>query len=104
MQRILILSIDPEISWAKCVYWMYSILIEDGFGMNRDELMKKLEGSRIETRPFFYPIHVMPIHKISGKFPIAEKLSKSGINLPSGIKLQNEEIFKITKFIKSIIG
>ncbi|GEM_PF-4510766 len=35
---------------------MYSILIEDNFGMGRDELMKELEKKGIETRTFFIPI------------------------------------------------
>ena len=36
---------------AKNVYWMYSILIEDEFGMSRDELMLELEKKGIEQNP-----------------------------------------------------
>jgi len=92
--------LPPEMKWAKNVYWMYSILIENKFRINRDELMKKLEEDGIETRPFFYPIHTMPPYKNDENFPVAEKLSKEGINLPASVKLKTESIKKITKKIK----
>ena len=98
-----LITLHPETSWAKCVYWMYSILIEDKFGMNRDELMKKLEENGIETRPFFYPMHVMPPHKNNGKFPVAEEISRKGINLPSAVGLIRENIERINGVIRNTI-
>jgi len=97
-----LIKLHPEMSWAKCVYWMYSILIADKFGMSRDELMKKLEEKSVETRPFFFPMHVLPIYKNNEKFPIAEELSKKGINLPSGTTLTNEKILQIVKYIEEM--
>jgi len=84
------ITLHPEMKWAKCVYWMYSILIEDKFGMKRDELMKKIEEKGIETRPFFYPIHEMPPYFNKERFPVAEEVSKRGINLPSSLFLDYE--------------
>ena len=55
-----LIKLHPEMPWAKCVYWVYSILVKDRMGISKDDLMKKLEASSIETRPLFYPIHVMP--------------------------------------------
>jgi len=54
--------------WAKNVYWMYFILVEDGFGMSRDELMKELEKWGIETRTFFIPMHEQPVFQNMGLF------------------------------------
>jgi len=89
------ITLPPEAKWAKNVYWMYSVLVEDEFGINRDELMKRLEEDGIETRTFFYPIHVQPVYaKWYSKqgFPVADVLSKRGINLPSGNNLTEAEI------------
>ena len=88
-------SLPPEASWAKNIYWMYSILIEDSFGIARQELMDKLERDGIETRTFFYPVHAQPVYKKLGRsssFPNAEMLSKRGLNLPSGNDLSEEEV------------
>jgi perosamine synthetase len=97
------ITLPPEAPWAKNVYWMYSILIEDNFGMSRDELMKRLEFEGIETRTFFYPIHVQPIYakQYQGEsFPVADELSRKGINLPSGNNLTADEIEHVCECIK----
>ena len=36
------------------VYWMYSILKEDEFGVSRDELTERLEERGIETEDFLH--------------------------------------------------
>jgi len=97
------ISLPPEEEYAKNVYWMYSILIEEDFPINRDELIIKLKENGIDSRPFFYPINVMPPYKSDERFPIAEELSKKGINLPSSVKLKIEDIEKIASVIKQFI-
>ena len=93
------ITTPPEMPWAKNVYWMYSILIEDSFRVTRDELAMELGKKDVETRPFFYPIHTMPPYKRNEKFLVAEELAKKGINLPSSVKLKKEEVERIVKFI-----
>lgn len=95
-----LVKLHPEMQWAKCIYWMYCILIEDKFGVSRDHLMEKLEEKRIETRPFFYPINVMPPYKDDEKFPFTEEISRKGINLPSGVNLTEGDISKIIGELK----
>ena len=98
-----LITLSPEIPWAKCVYWMYSILVEDEFGMSRDDLMKKVEENGIDTRPFFYPMHVMPPCRNKEDFPVAEELSRKGINLPSGVKIEKNDIDKIVECLRGAI-
>ena len=93
------ITLHPEMSWAKNVYWMYSILINTEFGVSRDKLIAELEKKGIESRPFFYPINEMPPYKLKDKFKIAYMLSRSGINLPSQSNLSKRDI----KFIVSKI-
>ncbi len=98
------ITLPPEAKWAKNVYWMYSVLIENAFGIGRDEMMKRLENTGIETRTFFYPIHVQPIYAKryrNKKFPVADELSRKGVNLPSGTTLEKEQIEYIVKCIIS---
>lgn len=97
-----LITLHPEMKWAKCVYWLYSILIEDRFGMSRDELMKELEENGIETRPFFYPLHIMPPYKSNEKFEAAEEVARKGVNLPSSISLNKEIIEIITELLMGI--
>ena len=95
------ITLSKQKSYAKDVCWLYSVLIEDKFGLNRDELIKLLEKNGIESRPFFYPLSQMPPYKTSESFPVSEELSKKGINLPSSTKLEEDEIRFVCKTISN---
>jgi perosamine synthetase len=100
------ITLPPEEAWAKNVYWMYTILVDENkFGLSRDELMCELEKYGVETRSVFYPIHLQPPYKNKfrgEKYPVAEDLSKKGINLPSGNTLTKEQVEYIANLIKSL--
>lgn len=89
---------------AESVCWMYSILIEDNFGMTRDQLMDKLEKEGIETRSFFISMHRQPVFGKMGlfqgeKYPVSDDLSRKGMYLPSSSGLTPEEIETVCEAI-----
>lgn len=97
----------PEKSWAKNVYWMYSVVVTDEFGLSRDELMAELDECGVETRPFFVPMHEQPIFLEQGWYeddehPVAEELARKGLYLPSSSHLSEEEIQHVTTAIREI--
>ncbi len=100
------IGLPREEDYAKNVYWMYAILVEDTFGVSRDKLRKILAQKGIETRVFFIPIHLQPIYaKIcKGRFPTAEELCRKGLYLPSGFSLKKNEIELIAKTIRQAAG
>ncbi len=52
-----------EAPWAKNVYWMYGIMVDETqYGMNRDALRVVLADHGIETRTFFIPMHCQPVY------------------------------------------
>ena len=94
-------TLPPEESWAKNVYWMYSIRVRNP--EDRNELMSYLQGRGIETRTFFYPIHRQPYYRnrySQESFPVADELSSTGLNLPSGNGLTDDEIQFVCDSIK----
>lgn len=106
LQKISGLSLQPEMRWAKNAYWMHSVLVDEKeFGCSRDELMAKLKAKGIDTRPFFYPMHQLPMYS-SGysdrDFPVAAELSRCGINLPSSVKLSEDDIRHVCSAIAEI--
>jgi perosamine synthetase len=96
------IALSKEMLWARHVYWMYSILVQDDFGVNRDELMNKLQLEGIENRPIFYPVHIMPPYDKHQKFPVAEDISRRGISLPSPVNLTTEQIEYIVGIIAGV--
>jgi perosamine synthetase len=85
----------PSTEGIKNVFWMYSILVEDEFGIPRDELRARLAKLGIETRTFFIPIHLQPLYFEKYKnesFPNAEELCLRGMYLPSSSNLTEMDI------------
>ena len=85
----------PEAKDVKNVYWMYSVMVADEFGMIRDELRRFLAQEGIETRTFFIPMHFQPIYyqQFKGqRFPVAEDLCRRGFYYPSASSLTAREI------------
>lgn len=98
------ITLPPEALWAKNVYWMYTVLIEDSFGKARNDLMPYLKEKGVDTRSAFYPVHTQPVYakQYKGeKYPIAEELSRKGLNLPSGNTLTDDQIKCVAETIIS---
>jgi perosamine synthetase len=98
------LTLPGEKSWAKNVYWMYAVLIEDPFGMSRDGLMAFLRDRGVDTRTLFIPMHVQPVFRDAGLFevesyPVSERLAARGLYLPSGTGLTEGQIFNVCEAI-----
>ena len=94
----------PEASWARNVYWMYSILVDKGYPLSRDALMAALKERGVDTRPFFHAIHTMPCHRRETRLPVAEDLAARGINLPSSVKLTEEQVAYVVRQIADLGG
>jgi perosamine synthetase len=98
------LTLAPCAPWAESVYWMYSVLVEDGFGMTRDQVMAELRTHGIDTRPFFVPMHRLPPYRSSVPLPVSDRLAARGINLPSGSGLTEEEVRTVTAALRGMSG
>tara|TARA_Y100000310_G_C20639630_1_gene793177 strand:- start:9 stop:1124 length:1116 start_codon:yes stop_codon:yes gene_type:complete len=105
------ITLPPKKDWAKNVYWMYSILIEDDFGMTMQEVREELLKKGIDTRTFFIPIHKQPVFingnngnypDTNGNYPISEELARKGLYLPSSSSLTQEQIIYISKTLASL--
>ncbi len=103
------ITLPAEKPWIRNVYWMYAMLIEDSFGITRDELQKRLKDADIDTRTFFIPLHRQPALIKPGHYtgrekdyPIADEISQRGMYLPSGLAITKKEIEMICYTIHEI--
>ncbi len=98
------ITTPPEAGWAKNVFWMYGILVDEAaYGMNRDQLRQVLAENGVETRTFFIPMHCQPVYwqQFKGqRYPVAEKLCQMGFYLPSASSLTLAEIEYVTDVIR----
>ncbi|MBX4200849.1 DegT/DnrJ/EryC1/StrS family aminotransferase, partial [Candidatus Parcubacteria bacterium] len=74
------LQLPAEKEWAKNVYWMYGLVLDKSTGFTADSFAKKMAEKGIETRPFFYPLHLQPVWKKEnikikkGEYPVSKNL------------------------------
>jgi len=102
-QNIPGITLPPSSTWAKNIYWLYSILIdEEKFGVSTVELGVKLNEKSIETRSLFPPIHQQPIYDTGQHLPVCEELAASGLSLPSSANINKDEISRIAWEIQNI--
>lgn len=94
--------INPPVCrpYAKNVYWMYGITIDESFRLSVPQIRQKLQEKGIETRSFFIPMNQQPLFAkndprfpdIRGTYPVADMLAKQGFYLPSGGTLTKGQI------------
>jgi perosamine synthetase len=98
-----------EHEWATNVYWMYTIVVEDAFGLSRDQLIAALAERGIESRTFFCPMNLQPFLREQSGFrdvqcPVAEDLWHRGCYLPSSPTLTDDEIAQIVEQVTALSG
>lgn len=98
------LSFQKVTEGSSTVWWMFSVMLNDKVTIERDEVMRKMEEFGIETRPVFYPMHVMPVYRDNNtNNSVCEKVASRGINLPTHGKLTREDVRFICNSLKNII-
>ncbi len=94
------LQLPVEEAWAKNVYWMYGVVLNESTGMNAVDFAKRLAEGGVMTRPFFLGMHEQPVLHARGlyideHYPIAERLARQGLYLPSGMTLTFAQLEKV---------
>jgi perosamine synthetase len=77
---------QAESEYAQHAYWMFTVILGHEIEVGRDELIERLHERGVETRPVFYPLHLLPAYReaASGEeFPVAEWLARRGLSLPT---------------------
>lgn len=95
------ISMNYEQENARSNIWMTSIILNNK-KIKRDELINKLKEKLIDSRPFFYPISMFPMHKRQNN-PVSLHIGLNGINLPSGVNLKKKEVEYIAKTLKELL-
>lgn len=100
------IGLQPVAAWACPSPWLFCITVDRQlFGMNRDSLAARLIEHGIDTRPFFVCVHQMPPyheHAVKLSFPVAERLSEEGMNLPTFESMSDDTINYICAAVKEI--
>jgi perosamine synthetase len=84
-----------EQAWARHVWWMFTVVLDDDCPIDRQDIMGRLKERGIETRPVVHPLHTLPPYRDASRgesFPVAEHVARCGINLPTWAGLTREDV------------
>ena len=89
-------------TWSRTVYWRYTILLDEK--IDQRKFIKEASKLGITARETYLPLHLHPLFRKENKIslPNCEKMSKSGVDIPSSIKLSEKDIDLIAKNLKII--
>jgi perosamine synthetase len=102
------LQLPVEKPWARNVYWMYGVVISEDTGLDNVEFARRLAERGVETRMFFLGMHEQPVFHRMGlfnneKYPVAERLARQGLYLPSGLALTDAQLEEVCRVIHEVL-
>jgi dTDP-4-amino-4,6-dideoxygalactose transaminase len=83
-------------------FWLTSILVDSAVtGWSTEDLRLHLEGDQIESRPLWKPMHLQPVfaHLPTYTNGTSERLFRTGLSLPSGSALSDEQFERVAAAI-----
>lgn len=97
------ISIQSDAEFAESAPWLVAATVISH--EVRDQLVAALSARDIETRPVFEPIIRFPMYSdANASTPIAERISSTGICIPSSPDLSDEDLNRVTRGITSFFG
>lgn len=102
------IKLPMEMPGVKNVYWMYAIELAEESGFDADRLAAHLAGMGIATRPFFLGLHEQPVFHDMGlfideRYPVAERIARQGLYLPSGLTITDEQISAVVAAVRGAL-
>jgi perosamine synthetase len=88
---------------------MYGVVLNEESRMDAEELAVQLRERGVETRPFFLGMHEQPALHRRGLFegesyPVAERIARRGLYLPSGMTLTQGQIDRVGDALEEVLG
>ena len=93
-----------EAPWAYSTFWLYTILVDrEIFGMDSRALLRKLDQSKIQTRPLWEPMHRSKAFADCGAFdcPVADQLNRDALSLPCSVGLADDDLQAVIAILTS---
>ena len=109
LRDIRVLQLPTEAAWARSSYWMYAIVLDERAQMDAAQLADTLRERGVETRPFFLGMHEQPVfHKrglfLNERYPVAERIARYGLYLPSGVALTEEQLSRVCDVVTDVLS
>jgi perosamine synthetase len=87
---------------------MYGLVLDERTGLDATKFARLLQQEGVETRPFFLGMHEQPVYQEMGLFkgesyPVAERIARQGLYLPSGLTLTDEQLEEVCLMVDKFL-
>ncbi len=103
------LNFEPE--GTKNSYWMVSIILNQKYGIKKEEKFYKMQAHGISCRPFFFPLSAIPAfyeteegQKARERNVVSYRISPYGLNLPCGMNMDEVRVGRVCEVLNTIIN
>ncbi len=104
-------TLNHEPANTKNTYWMVTAMFDPVLDWPKEKLMDAFSAEGIDTRPFFHPLSSLPAYDGQAEALAARKrnevsycLSPWGVNLPSALCLEQEQVQRVVDTLRRILG
>jgi len=100
----------PELEGTRMNRWLTAMTLGEEAGTTPSELIHALAEDNIEARPVWKPLHLQPLFAACRYYAhcdndsVSERLFRTGVCLPSGSAMTEQEQFRVIERIQSVIG
>jgi perosamine synthetase len=95
-------------SYAENAYWVFGVVLDERVPFDARGAIARLRAKGVDARHFFWPMHEQPALRKLGlfageRYPVAERIARRGLFLPSGVGTTREEVEKSATALKEIL-
>ena len=103
------LELPVEEPWCRHMYWMYGVVLSEDRDMDAVVFARELKNHGVDTRQFFLGMHEQPVFQkrglfVNASYPVAEKIARRGLYLPSGLALTEDQLAEVCGAVRRVLS
>jgi perosamine synthetase len=100
------LTWQGERDWARHVWWLFTVVMDEQVSFDRFELIDRLKDRGVEARQIIYPITQLPPYQDASRehcFPVADRVVDRGIQLPTWCGLTRDDVNYVCQCLTDLL-
>jgi len=103
-------TLNSEAPGTKNTYWMVTAVLDASLGISKEQMIARLSAVGIDSRPFFYPLSMLPAYaqtrsarEAQARSHVSYRLAPWGVNLPSAMNLTRAQVQFVCESFKAAL-
>ena len=104
------IQLNSECDGVTSSYWFVTFVMDALPFRRKEHIIKMLANHHIDSRPFFQPLSSLPAYAQSDQAELARqrnrvsyRISPSGVNLPSGMNLDEQKVDYVCGVLRNLL-